>query len=206
MAPKVKFMREEFAQAGLNVVRKKGFASLTAQALAEELKCSTRPIFTCFGTMEELKKEVSVAAETAYKEYEIIGLKHPIPFLGVGLQYIRFAKEEPELYRLLFMTPGTGSGGAMSSMAQLQDMVREPLMSVYGLDAKTADFYFRELWLVVHSLATLLVTGDCPYSDEEISGILSGFSVSIYKSIKEIPGFADGAFDRDAAFRALVNR
>lgn len=50
MAPKVKFTREEFAQTGLNVVRKKSFAYLTAQALAEELKSSTRPIFTCFGT------------------------------------------------------------------------------------------------------------------------------------------------------------
>lgn len=206
MAPKVKFTREEFAQAGLNVVRKKGFASLTAQALAEELKSSTRPIFTCFGTMEELKKEVYAAAEAVYKGYEEIGLKHPIPFLGTGLQYIRFAKEEPELYRLLFLTPGTGFGGAMSSMAHLQNMVREPLMRIYKLDAKTADFYFRELWLVVHSLATLIVTGDCPYSDEEISQILTGFSVSICKSIKEIPGFVDGTFDRDATFRALVSR
>ncbi len=206
MAPKVKFTREEFAQEGLNVVRKKGFAALTAQALAEELKISTRPIFTCFGTMDELKKEVYAAAETVYKNYESIGLKHPIPFLGTGLQYIRFAKEEPELYRSLFLTPGAGFVGAMSSMAHLQKMVREPLMRIYNLDEKTADFYFRELWLVVHSLATLIVTGDCPYSDEEISGILTGFSVSICKSIKEIPGFADGTFERDAIFRALVAR
>ena len=58
MAPRVKFTREEFAEAGLSVVRKKGFSALTAQALAEELKSSTRPIFTCFGTMDELKAEV----------------------------------------------------------------------------------------------------------------------------------------------------
>ncbi len=206
MAPKVKFTRAEFAQAGLNIVRKKGLASLTAQALAEELNSSTRPIFTCFGTMEELKKEVLAAAETVYKSYERIGLEHPIPFFGTGLQYIRFAKEEPKLYCLLFLTPNTGYGGAMAAMAHLQNMVREPLMRIYKLDAKAADFYFRELWLVVHSLATLIVTGNCPYSDEEISGILTGFSVSICKSIKEIPGFADGTFDRDAAFHALVAR
>lgn len=52
------------------------------------------------------------AAETVYKNYESIGLKHPIPFLGTGLLYIRFAKEEPELYRLLFLTPKTGFGGS----------------------------------------------------------------------------------------------
>ena len=204
MAPRVKFTREEFAEAGLSVVRKKGFSALTAQALAEELKSSTRPIFTCFGTMDELKTEVYAAAEAVYKDYESVGLKYPIPFLGVGLQYIRFAKEDPELYRLLFLTPRTEFGGAMTSMKHLQNMIRESLMSIYKIDAKTADFYFRDLWLVVHGLATLIVTGDCPYSDDEIGQILTGFSVSICKSIKEIPGFVDGTFDRDATFRSLI--
>ena len=204
MAPRAKFTREEFAEAGLSVVRKKGFSALTAQALAEELKSSTRPIFTCFGTMDELKAEVYAAADAVYRNYEDVGLMHPIPFLGVGLQHIRFAKEDPELYRLLFLTSGTEFGGAMTSMKHLQNMIRESLMRIYKIDAKTADFYFRDLWLAVHGLATLIVTGDCPYSDDEIGQILTGFSVSICKSIKEIPGFVDGTFDRDATFRSLI--
>ena len=204
MAPRVKFTREEFAEAGLSVVRKKGFSALTAQALAEELKSSTRPIFTCFGTMDELKAEVYAAAEAVYKDYESVGLKQTVPFLGIGLQHIRFAKEDPELYRLLFLTPETGFGSAMTSMKHLQDMIRESLMRIYKIDAKTADFYFRSLWLVVHSLATLIVTGDCIYSDKEINRILTGVSVSIYKSIKEIPGFVDGTFDPDDIFRSLL--
>ena len=57
---------------------------------------------------------------------------------------------------------------------------------------------------MVHSLATLIVTGGCPYTDREIGQILTGFSLSICKSIKEVPGFAAGTFDRDAAFRALL--
>ena len=57
---------------------------------------------------------------------------------------------------------------------------------------------------MVHSLATLIVTGDCSYSDDEIGQILTGFSVSICKSIKEIPGFVDGTFDHDAIFRSLI--
>lgn len=53
--------------------------------------------------------------------------------------------------------------------------------------AEEADIYFRDLWLVVHSLATLIVTGDCPNSEREIRQILTSFSLSICKSIKEIP-------------------
>ena len=92
----------------------------------------------------------------------------------------------------------------MDSMRHLQMLVRPTLMEVYRITAEEADFYFRDLWLVVHSLSTLIVTGDCPYSDAELSGILTGFSLSIFKAIREIPGFAAGTFDRDAAFRTLA--
>ena len=77
---------------------------------------------------------------------------------------------------------------------------------MYHITEDEADFYFRNLWLVVHSLATLIVTGDCPYPDQEIGQILTGFSLSTCKAIKEIPGFAAGTYDRDTIFRALVSR
>ena len=93
----------------------------------------------------------------------------------------------------------------MRSMRHLQTLIRPTLMHIYRMTEEEADLYFRNLWFVVHSLSTLIVTGDCPYSDREIGQILTGFSVSICKSIKEIPGFADGSFDRDAVFRGLIN-
>ena len=62
------------------------------------------------------------------------------------------------------------------------------------------------MWLAAHSISTLIVTGGCPYSDREIGQMLTGFSVSICKAIKEIPGFASGSIDCDAAFRALTDK
>ena len=57
---------------------------------------------------------------------------------------------------------------------------------------------------MVHSLSTLIVTDGCPYSDREIRQILTEVSISIFKSIREIPGFSADAFDRDAVFSALI--
>ena len=91
-------------------------------------------------------------------------------------------------------------------MQHLQTLVRPTLMDAYNITAEEADLYFRDLWLVTHSLSTLIVTGGCIYSDREISQIMTGFSVSILRSIKKLPGFAAGSFDRDAAFRALVDK
>lgn len=207
MAPKNKFTKEEMVEAALQVVRAKGIDGLTAKTMADELGTSTQPVFTAFGSMDTVKQEVYAAAVRVYDGYAEAGLKEKIPFFGVGMQYIRFAREEPELYRLLLLTrTGEQECSAMKSMRHLQELVRPTLMNIYHMTAEEADLYFRDLWFVVHSLSTLIVTGDCPYSDREIGQILTGFSISICKSIKEIPGFAAGTFDRDAAFRALVSK
>lgn len=205
MAPKNKFTREEMVQAALQVVRAGGIDSLTAKTLADALGTSTQPVFTAFGSMERVRQAVYAAAVDIYNGYADAGLQEEIPFLGVGMQYIRFAREEPELYRVLFLAR-TPEHSAMQSMRHLQGLVRPALMEIYRITEGEADLYFRDLWLVVHSLSTLIATGGCPYSDREIRQILTEVSISIFKSIREIPGFSADAFDRDAVFSALIGR
>ena len=204
MAPKNKFTRDEMVEAALRVVRAKGIDGLTAKTLADELGTSTQPVFTAFGSMDAVRREVYAAAVRVYDGYTNTGLKEKIPFFGVGMQYVRFAREEPELYRLLFLTR-TQEYSAIKSMEHLRELVRPTLVKIYHITAAEADIYFRDLWFVVHSLSTLIVTGDCSYSDGEIGQILTGMSISICKSIKEIPGFAAGTFDRDWIFRTLIS-
>lgn len=207
MAPRNKFTREEMINAAVRVVREKGIDALTAKALAGELGVSTQPVFTCFHTIEEAKSEVRAAAERVYDRYVQEGLRMKIPFLGVGIQYIHFAKEEPQLYRLLFLAANEeGYSSAINALHHSQELVRDSLQQIYHIDGHTADRYFRDMWLVVHSLATLVVTGGCPYSEEEMENILTGFSISLFRAIKEIPGFADNNYDRDTLFRELVEK
>ena len=207
MAPKNKFTREEMVAAAVQVVRKNGAASLTAKSLAGELGTSTQPVFTCFGTMDTAKAVVYAAAGRLFDDYLAEGMKEEVSFFGFGMQYIRFVQEEPELYRLLFlMRPDDLGSGAFATMRHMQEIVRPSLVETYHISEQEADRYFRDLWLVVHSLSTLIVTGECPYSEREIGQILTGFSVSIFKAIKEIPGFVEGDFDRDATFRDLIQK
>jgi hypothetical protein len=79
-------------------------------------------------------------------------------------------------------------------------------MRIYHMEAWMADRYFRDLWLVVFSFATLIVTDDCPYTDEEMSNVLTEVSLSVCKAYKEVPGLAEGRFDRDAVFQELVKK
>ena len=207
MPPKVKFTKEEIVGAAVEVVRTKGFSGLTAREVAAVLQTSTRPLFTHYDSMEQLKKDVFEAAKEIHKDRIKRGLKHKIPFLGVGLQYLAFAREDPELCRLLFLTKPDGAvGSAADSLKMAQELVREPLMRIYNIDGYTADCYFRNLWLVVFSFTTLIVTGECPYNDNEMGAILSEISLSVCKAYKEIPGLARGEYDKDAIFRELVKK
>lgn len=205
MPPSVKFTKEEIVDAALRVTRSGGIGSLTARALASELGASTRPMFTYFDSMDALKQCVREAAKGVYRTYIEEGLAGPVPFLGVGQNYVRFAREEPQLYRLLFLErPIDGGGGAMEALRFSQDLVREPLMRIYKMDGYEADCYFRDLWLVAFSLATMIVTNEDTFTDEQMSAILTEVSLAVCRTYKEIPGLSRGDYDRDALFRELT--
>lgn len=204
MAPRNKFTKDEMLAAAVRVVRKSGVGSLTAQALAKELHISTQPVFTCFGTIGNLKSEAHIAAEKIFDSYIKEGLKEKIPFLGYGMKYFKFAKEEPQLYRMLFLESNENS--TLSGMKHAQDMLRPTLMKIYNINENEANRYFRDMWIASHGLATLLVTGSCPYSEEELQKIMTGFSVSILKSIKEVKGFMQNDFDKDKVFKSLTKK
>ena len=207
MPPKVKFSKDEIIEAAVSITREKGISAVTAREVGAVLGVSSRPLFTYYNTVDELKKDVFIYSENLYRDYVKRGLEMPIPALGVGIQFVEFAKTEPELYRYVFLTPPDSSrGSAMEGLKLSQDLVRESIMKIYNMDAVTADKFFRDLWLVAYSITTLIVMGDCPYSDDEISRLFTECSVSICKAYKEIPGLIEGNFDKDKVFKEIIGK
>ncbi len=207
MPPKAKFTKEEIVAAALDTVREKGFDALTTREIAARLGVSTRPIFTYFKSMDDLRADIFKAAEGIYRSYAERGLREKIPFLGFGKESLNFVYEEPELYRLMFLThPTDENNNAVSALEHFKAMIREPVMSIYNVDEKTADWYFFNMWVVSHSVSSLIVNGNCPYSRQELTLMLTQHSLSLFKAIKEVDGFVDGSFDRDAEFEKLIDK
>ena len=207
MPPSVKFTKEEIVNAALQVVREKGTTALTTRQIAAVLGVSTRPIFTYFQNMQQVQEAVRQAAQALYHSYIKKGLEQVHPFIGLGEQYIRFATQEPELYRLLFLPLAPGSENkAMEEMERTQNLVLDFLQQIYQLDEAAAKRFFRDVWLVAHSLASLIVTNCCPYSPEEIRQILTSVSLSVCKACKEIPEFVTNHLDKDTLFRSIIEK
>lgn len=205
MPRKPKYSREEIAQYGLKIVEEQGVECLTARELAKSLGTTVAPIFVHYDSMEELKQEVRMLAQIIYRDYLKRGLSEKIPLLGLGMQYIAFAKEKPELYFLLFLSDrGTQSEYAMDELRYTQELARESIRKIYKMDEKAADQYFRDMWFIAHSIATLMVTGGCSYTEKDIQSILTEFSLSICKAYKEIDGLVEGTFDREAEFKKII--
>ncbi len=172
MPPKFLFTKEEIISAAVEVVRENGAEGLTARALAAKLGCSVKPIFGAFKNMEEVRTEVIKAAEKIYRDRlaKSTENKNIPPYKATGTEYIKFAKDDRELFKLLFMR----------SRISEEDREAEetaPLIALIqkstGFDEKTAFLFHLETWVFVHGIATMIATDYLEWDDEFISRSLS---------------------------------
>ena len=157
MPPKTRFTRDEVILAALDCVRAGGAASLTARALAERLGCSPKPIFGLFTNMEEVQRETMRAARQLYHDrtvQEVASGAYPA-YKATGMAYIRFAMEERELFRWLFMRDRTGEPTEEESIDGLVELISRST----GIDAEQARLFHLEMWVYVHGIAAMIATG-----------------------------------------------
>ena len=180
MAPKVKVTREELIAAGLDLVRWEGQSALNARNLAASIGCSTQPIFSNFSNMAELEKAVLSAAYSKFLDFtrEEIGRgEYPI-YKASGMAYIHFAKEEKELFKLLFMCDRTGED--LSPTADFESAV-ETIATANGISKQKASLLHLEMWVTVHGIATMQATSFLPLERSLISDMLS----DVYLGVRE---------------------
>ena len=172
MPPKVKVTKNDIIEISLDLIRQNGYASLNARAIASSLGCSTQPIFSNFATMDELFDAVLRAAADiyfAFLEKEASSEKYP-RYKAFGMAYIRFAKEEKELFKLLFMR--NRHGEALSPASDFEASV-EMIMSANGVSYETASRMHLEIWSCVHGIGTMLATSFLDLDWELISDMIS---------------------------------
>lgn len=168
----VRITREEIVRGAIELVREKGAEALNARALAAVLDCSTQPIFSNFATMEELSEATLEGAYALYYDFlekEAQRGDHP-RYKSFGMAYIRFAKEERELFKLLFMRDRRGE--EISSAPDFDASV-EMIMEANGVDRETARIMHMEMWSFVHGLATMQATSFLELDAETISRMTS---------------------------------
>lgn len=182
MAGKKIVTKEGIIKAAFEIVRAEGIDALNMRSLAKACNCSTQPIYLSFKSADEVKTEVLKLALKTYNDYiwNEPAEKYEIPYKAVGMGYIRFAKEESELFKWLFMRARTKELNSMDS--SFGDSVRL-IMDSLKINEDRAQRLQLEMWVFVHGIGTLLATRFVDWSEDEIGSLLTDAFIGIYKRI-----------------------
>lgn len=96
-------------------------------------------------------------------------------FKQIGMQMVLFAKEEPRLYQLIFMSQNSFSSfeDIYTHLGEVADECLNTIMKDYGLSADDAKALFEHSWIHTYGIATLCATGMCELAREDISRMLT---------------------------------
>lgn len=167
------FTKDEIIDAALDIVREKGFSAVSARALGCKLGTSSRPVFSYFENMSDVQKGIIDAAEKIYSSYireDMASGKYP-PYKASGMAYIRFAREEKELFKLIFMRDRSRED--TKKFSPERDMLIELISNQVNISKEEASNFWLEMWAYVHGIATMIATGYLDWNDELVSRSLT---------------------------------
>ena len=187
MPPKNKFTKEEIIEACLDLVREEGKSAVTARAVAARLKSSPKVIFGLFDNMEELSKAIVIAAEETFVRQVEVALQEEKAFRAVGIAYIRFATEEPQLFQLIFMNEPERAIHQFSEFLPIKDYSYEKMIlsiqEEYGLSRQLSEQLYQHLFIYSHGIASMTAAGTYRFSPAELTSMLTQVFTALIKEL-----------------------
>lgn len=175
MARKESITIQMILDTAFEMARQEGISNVTARRVAARAGCSTQPIFRVYKNMDELWEAVYQRAADFFRDYySLYPRMGKTPFSNLGMAYISFAREETNLFRLLFLKDGSqrdGSDFVRKSMYELLNGTDGNVVNEISLAREwgctLAERLFMKMWIFIHGAACMSLTGDYDLSDQE---------------------------------------
>ena len=172
MSAKKVIDKERIVEVACQIVAERGMDGLNMRDLAKRCGCSTQPIYLSFANADELKRAVFKEIVACYNRYvlEEIALHECPEYKAAGMAYIRFAKEQPNFFKYMFMRNHTGE--TMNDMDNI--FKREANRSAQsGVDSDLATVFHTHMWIYVHGIATMYATGFLNWDWDTVGALLT---------------------------------
>lgn len=171
--PKQVVTQEMILNSAIDITRRSGFESVNARSVSEYMGRSVQPIYSYFQNMDDLKDAIYNRAMEFYNAF--IHAKADMSSLeSMGEANIKFAKQEPNLFRLLFLTKLNffHSFSDIYNKMGIESVARN-LAAELGTSYDDASQIYIMMIVFTHGIATMLATGGAEIKDEEISRMIS---------------------------------
>lgn len=193
MPPKPKITKEMVIDAAFKVAREEGWENINARIVSNKLNCSTHPVMYHFATIENLKLAAFERTDQFHLEYlmNVSGNEEEI-MLGIGLNYIRFAVDEPNLFRFLFQS-GYTKGNSLLEMINSEGL--KPVLSAMQqgmnldldqMDLDQAKEVFITLAMFAHGYASIIANNSLEFDEkliaEHLERVYTGAILAIQSS------------------------
>ena len=167
--PEQKVGRETVLDAALGLLRERGETALSARTVAERAGCSVQPIYSLFGDMGELVRQLydhaRAWAAAFHQAHEHDGCN---AFESNGLSHLLLARTERNLFHFLYLSPHMEARGFEDVYRSVAvDGVQECIEKLGNLPAEAARELYLDMIVYVHGMAEMLATG-AQFSDEEL--------------------------------------
>ena len=171
----MKITKEMILNTAFEIAREKGFEKISNRELAKKMNCSIRPIYYQFKNVEELNKELYKKIERYFYEFLIDNMIKDVPlYKQIGINYIKFAIAENNLFKFLFMTEIKDEPSAFITTDEkgFEEVVKAIKISTKLSDKDIKSFHIK-MWIFAHGIATLSATKSVKFTDEQIQDLLS---------------------------------
>lgn len=187
MPPKVKITKEMVIDAAFDIVRTEGADRITARRISERLSCSTQPVLYHFASIEEIKRTVYQKADEYHTKYVMnMDKLDSNPMRTIGLNYIRFSREESHLFRFLFQS---NEFSGVSTLDLIDSEELGPIMSIVTQELKVslseAKEIFSTLFVFVHGYASLYANNSMLYDEKSIIKSMERVFFRVVSVVKE---------------------
>lgn len=175
MPTQIKISKDMILNAAFEIVRENGMEKLNNREIAKRLKCSIRPIYYQFKNVEEMQEELYEKIEKFFYQFLLDNMIDDIPkYKQVGINYIKFAKQENNFFKILFMSKIGLSPDVFVSKAGKDYEEIEKLVKI-STNLKDEDIkgFHTKMWFYCHGIATLVANGTIKLTEEQIRELLS---------------------------------
>lgn len=188
MPPKAKITKEMIVDTAFKIVQKEGADKVTARSISEQLNCSTQPVLYYFSTVEDIKKAVYKKVDEYHFAYIMdTEIAYENSMLAIGMNYIKFAIDERNLFRFLFQS-NEFSGVSMLDLLETEELL--PILAVLQneLDMSLEDTkeVFSTLFIFAHGYASLYANNTMIYDELNVMKALEKIFYGAIYATKEI--------------------
>lgn len=175
MPTQIKISKEMILETAFEIVRKEGIDKLSNRELANQLKCSIRPIYYQFENVEELKKALYRKIEKYFYQFLLNHRIEGIPqYKQIGINYIKFAKKEKKLFQALFMSEvGLSLNDFVSKDGEDFQEIEKLIKISTNLNDENMKNFHTKMWIFCHGMATLVANNTVSLTDNQIQQLLS---------------------------------